>query len=172
MATRHELVGDVKRIRGLLARGERSDVQEARRLAASLDRALTARRPPPAPEPDADAPEQLGIELRFVTSDTRVEECPLGCPISALHCTARQIQAQLEREGGGSRFANDPRRRRDRPDRPPELARHDTKRGSRASRPSCASCPVGAVVRALHGDTPEAIEMARRAPRASDTAET
>lgn len=166
--------GDLARLSGLLEHlrvprtRDAERVEAALRLISAVRQALDPRGPqPPAPAPGAPPLPLQGLATGIVT------DCPLGCSITALGCTARQIQSQLEREGQGSRFAKDPKRRRDRAGRPPELARHDTKRGSRASRPTCVTslCPVGAVVRALHGDTPEAIEMARRAPSASDTVE-
>jgi hypothetical protein len=170
---RRAIVEDLGRLAGLLLRGERPDIQESRRIVSALRRVFDARPVPADPALSGEEREQLGIALRFMDAAALVQECPLGCPVRAVVCVARQLQSQREMEGSGTRFARDPRRRRDRPDRPAELARHDKKRGTTPTRPTCvtARCALGAQVRVMLGDTPEAQAMAARAPRGSDTVE-
>lgn len=96
----------------------------------------------------------------------------LGCAgVAYLTCVARQIQSDNEIRGVGSRATR--ARRRTRANRSRELARHDGKRGTTPSRPTCVTtrCEFGAAVRAILGDTREAQALASRAPRASDTSE-
>lgn len=152
------LLEDVNRLTGLLARGERGDVAEARRITGALRRAL-------APQPRAtgredEAREQLVLSLAL-TPEAVVLDCPLRCPVQAIVCLARQYQSDMEMQ------------RRAAPDRPPELRRHDKKRGTTTTRPTCVTsrCAVGARVRLLLGDRPEARAMAARAPRSGDTVE-
>jgi hypothetical protein len=149
MVARRVLDGDLARIQGLLARGERPDIAEARRIVSAARRALVAR---PA-EPVDPGQERLHLPM---ASDSLVWDCPLGCPVSALVCVARQVQSELE-------IGRGPAVRRSSP----------AKRGRAPTRPSCvtARCEVGARVRLLLGDPTEAKAMAARAPRASDTSE-
>jgi hypothetical protein len=146
------LENGLARVVALLRRGGRADVPAALEHAQALRRAIRWR---PA---RADAA-QLPLALPL-TPEAPVQDCPLGCPVTALVCVARQIQSDQELN------ARDP-------SRPRELARHDGKRGRTPSRPTCvtARCAVGREVRAALGDLPEAKAMAARAPRASDTSE-
>lgn len=141
---------DLARLAGLLARAERGDLPPARALVSAMRRRLRARQPDPVD------PGQERLRLPMA-SDALVVDCPLGCPVSALVCTARQLLS--EQEIGSSVRA----KRRSSP----------AKRGRTPTRPSCvtARCSVGAVVRERHGDTDEAKAMALRAPRAADTSE-
>ena len=159
------LSSDLDRLTGLLARGDRADVQAARRVVAALRRALTGRR-----AERVELAEQLALRLRY-QSDSAID-CPLGCPVRAVVCVARQIQSEWESSGRLTVFARSSRSRL-REGRAPELARHDRKRGVGLSRPTCvtARCEVGAAARVGLGDTEEAVAMAARAPRASDTSE-
>ncbi len=164
MVARRVLEGDLARLAGLLARAAREDVHAARQQVAALRRALSAR------PRDEEAAEQLALALRLA-SDAPIRDCPLGCPVPAVVCVARQLQSEMERKGVRQRTTSRACRRRADPDRARELARHDGKRGTQASRPTCVTehCQVGAIVRALHGDTDEAWTMAEKAPRETDT---
>jgi hypothetical protein len=141
---------DLGRLRGLLVRGEREDVREARRVAASLQRALA-----PSRHPDDEERDQLALPLRM-RPDAIVADCPLSCPPNALCCTARQIANDLQVGRG-----------------PAQKRSSRAKRGRVGKFVSCRTdlCPVGARVRLALGDVPDAVEMARRAPKASDTSE-
>jgi hypothetical protein len=158
------LESGLARVAALLRRGDRGDVQAALEHLRGLRRTLSAR---PARKDGVAAQLRLPLALR-IGADALVDDCPLGCPVRAIVCVSRQIQSDVETKGAKTTRAC---RRRADPDRPKELARHDKKRGTHASRPTCVTehCQVGAVVRALHGDTPEAIAMAARAPRETDT---
>ncbi len=129
----------------------RAQIALAEQRLSSMRRALAVR---PA---DPIDPGQLVLELPL-PSDALVFDCPLGCPVSALVCTARQIQSEQE-IGAGARA-----KRRSSP----------AKRGRTPTRPACVTtrCSLGASVRERHGDTAEARAMASRAPRATDTSET
>lgn len=155
---------DLGRLAGLLLRDAPRAV-DARRLVGAMRRALRARRATPDP-----GPMECLVHLR---PDAVVADCPLGCPVEAIVCVARQLQSQREADGTGTRFARDPKRRRDRADRSVDLARHDKKRGLGLTRPTCVTgrCSVGSQVRLLLGDRPEAQAMAARAPGASDAVE-
>lgn len=163
MTSRRALEDDLARLAGLLASGDVVHLRTARVVVSAMRRSLRVVRADPVD------PGQERLMLRM-PSDFPVSDCPLGCPVSAVVCVARQIQSDLETKGTSST-----RRcvRRADPGRPVELARHDGKRGTLASRPTCvtAHCPVGAFVREAHGDTAEAKDMARRAPRCTDTSE-
>lgn len=149
-------------VRQAVVRLRARDVAEALALLRSVLDAPRRRRGRPY-----DYPRLPGLVLEEVI----VRDCPLGCPVKAVVCVARQIQSDIET--GGTQTQRRCQRRAD-PDRPAELARHDGKRGTLASRPTCVTshCALGASVRALVGDTPEAVEMAKRAPRCTDTSET
>lgn len=149
---------DLGRLQGLLARGDREDVREARRLVAAVRRALA---PAPSVHVEEARPGQMPLPLRL-RPDAIVKDCPLACPPqcmaapAALVCVARQVANELELGKGPAR-----------------------KRSSRAKRGrvgkfvSCKTeqCPVGARTRLLLGEREDVHEMAARAPRASDTSE-
>lgn len=147
---------DLARLTGLLAlaRREPGTVEHLKRASALVSAVRNALRPR-RPDPVDPGQERLVLPM---ASDALVLDCPLGCPVSALVCTARQIQSEQE-IGAGARA-----RRRSSP----------AKRGRTPTRPTCvtARCGVGAAVRERHGDTSEARAMASRAPRAADTSET
>lgn len=153
---------DLGRATGLLLRGAPADVKEARRILSAVRRVLLGGRPRPEREPEEV--EQLAIGLRYQT-DSPVTDCPLGTPdVRAVVCVARQIASELEvgkgpvRPVGARYFA-------------PRGSRSRRKRGNVASFVQCRTelCAVGALVRRGLGDTPEAVELARRAPRCTDT---
>jgi hypothetical protein len=155
------IAGDLDRTTGLLVRGDRPDIVTARRILAAVRRAVRRAldRPRVASAPVA---EQLAVALRY-RADTPVD-CPMGCPVKAVFCVARQIASELEVGKG--------------PVRPPDAVHFAPrgsgsrrKRGSVASFVQCRTelCATGAEVRGSLGDTPEAVRMARDAPRASDT---
>jgi hypothetical protein len=154
---RRAMLDDLGRMLGLLGRGDRSDIREVRRLAYRLKVTLERRR-----QPDPEDDEQLAIALRFLHAAECVEDCPLGIAPRALTCVARQIASEAEVGAGPAveRTKRDPR------------YGSQAKRGRLATFVQCRTelCPVGAAVRARLGDTPEAQEMARHAPRCSDTA--
>jgi hypothetical protein len=156
------LAEDIGRAAQLLADGDTAGAMAA---LGSILRAVEA--PAEDHKPVAEQP-PLTLRLR---PDSRVEDCPLGTPdVRAIVCVARQIQSDME--SGGVETSRRCWRRAD-PNRPVELSRHDGKRGTLVSRPTCVTthCPVGARVRLLLGDLPEAAAMARKAPRATDTSE-
>lgn len=170
---------DVARAAALLGVGPGPVIRPKLRRKAALEavRALQAALgTKPAPiEPVDTGRGQERLELPMASA-ALVLDCPLGCPVSALVCVARQIQSEQELTPGTAASAKaDKRERRAEAGRTIEaLARHIGKRGKTPTRPACVTerCSVGASVRDRHGDTEAARAMARRAPRAADTSET
>lgn len=160
---RTELATAIHAATGLLvprAGGPGYTTQEDVRRAVAILRALRF-------ESARAVADSLERQIPFLTPldpGTTVGGCPLHCGVTAVECVARQIHAEIETRGAPTTRAC---RRRADPDRPRELARHDGKRGTAASRPTCTTvlCSVGACVRAVLGDTAEARAMAARAPR-------
>lgn len=145
---RRAILDDLGRMLGLLGRADRSDIREVRRLAYRLKVTLERRRP----QPEED--DQLAIALQFLRAAECVADCPLGIAPRAVQCVARQIASEAEVGSG-------PAVRRSSP----------AKRGRLATFVTCRTelCAIGAGVRARLGDAPEAVEMAKHAPRAKDT---
>jgi hypothetical protein len=141
--------------------GERHVLRRVRVLVKAGDRAgaLAALRTLDAP-PRRPAPDCVQLVLSLI-GDAVVEDCPLDCPVTATVCVARQIASENEvgRGPAVARTKKDPR------------YGSQAKRGRLASFVQCRTelCAVGAAARAVLGDTPEAVEMAKHAPRATDT---
>lgn len=147
--------GDLARISGLLEhlRVPRSRdaerVEAALRLISAVRRALEPRTADPVAVLDLPPALPLAGVLAGVVND-----CPLSCPVTPELCVSRQIASEREVGKGEAVKRSSP-----------------AKRGRVASFVQCRTdmCSIGAKVRALHGDTPEAVEMAKGAPRCTDT---
>ncbi len=172
---RRSIAGRLARLAVLLEQGDRAALEAAQVEVVEIRREVSVpRRRAPA---DESAPHQLELVLALrMAAEAPVRGCPLGCrDVRAVVCVARQLKSEAELSDGTARSAKaSKRKRRAEAGRTLEaLERHKGKRGRAPSRPTCVTerCKQGAAVRALLGDTPEAVALAEKAPSASDTSE-